>query len=427
VSGIEGRGPDGRLPDAQLEDFPSLRVFGERLATERSARRARWRARGTALPRGATFGSVGVLALIVTGTAAAGLTVLTGSPIPEPLRSDDTVTVWPTEADVRVAAVRSPDPEGGPSWGVRIGSADGGLVCAGPGQVQGERFGIVGVDGRFRVLPAQLAGGCVTAPTPGHPIVAARAVAGDRRTSYGQPLDGTTVLYGLGGDRLRSAVVRTPDGRVLRPRVGSDGVFVLALRGLPDQTQPVVDLTWRGGERRRVDLRRLATVPDPDGGSPWTVSGTDAVAVARPRTGSRRPTAAPPTGPPCFSIISAAAGGAPRLCGTVTGRAWTLRPRAAPGRTVDLRTTDRWAGPSRTLVMVRSAPGDTPVVTAARRSWPVRWAGSFGGRSRVDERDIGWVAVLPRTIDPSVVRVRAEDGGPAVPTGHAVIGRGGER
>lgn len=400
---------DGFRGEPRLEDFPSLQVFGTALATTRTDRRARRRGLARSLPRGLTFGSVGVAGLIVTGTAAAGLTALTGSPIPAPLRSDDTVTVLPEVGGATVAGSRAADPAGGPPWAVRVGSADGGLVCAGVGQVRAGRFGIVGVDARFRELPDVVGAGCVSAPTPRQPIVAARAVAGDRRDAYGAPESGTTVLYGLGGSRLRTAVVRMPDGRVLRPRVGSGGVFVMALRGLPEQTQPVVDLAWRDGERRRVDLRRLSTVPDPQGRAPWNVSGTDQVTVAT-RAGKSRP--APPRGPgpSCFSVLSRT-GGAPSVCGTAGRGSWALRTRGAPSPREGQAGSDRWSGPARTLVLVRAAPGSTPVVRAAGRVWPVRWAGSFGTARRFDRRDVGWVAVLPATIAADAVRVQATSGG----------------
>ena len=370
-----------------------------------------------------TFGSVGVAVLVVTGTAAAGLTALTGSPIPAPLRSDDTVTVWPTDGASQLAAVRSADPAGGPAWGVRVGKADGGLVCAGVGQVQGDALGIVGRDGRFRALPEQLGGGCVTAPTPGNPIVTTRAVAGDRRDVYGAPLDGTTVLYGVGGDRLRRVVVRTPDGRARPLKADGDGVFVLALRGLPEQAQPVVDLTWDGGRRRRVDLRRLSNVPDPEGGAAWTVSGSDQVATTA--TAGRR--AAPRIGPACFTVVSRA-GGVPRLCGTHPGgaRGCCARARRPPAGRV--RAALAVVRPEPTVVAVRVAPGRTPVVTAGGRAWPVRWAGSFGTGRRFDRRDVGWVAVLPARIAPEAVRVQDRDGGAPVPVARATYGRlGGGR
>ncbi|MEV4420461.1 hypothetical protein AB0L40_10870 [Patulibacter sp. NPDC049589] len=415
-------GPGGEPEEPTLDDFPSLGAFGAVLATERTAARARRRSLAGAVPRGVTLGSVGVAVLVVTGTAAAGLTALTGSPIPAPLRSDDTVTVWPTDGASQLATVRAADPEGGPAWGVRIGKADGGLVCAGVGQVQGDALGIVGRDGRFRALPEQLGGGCVSAPTPGHPIVATRAVAGDRRDPYGVALDGTTVLYGVGGDRLRRVVVRTPDGRARPLKADRDGVFVLALRGLPEQAQPVVDLTWAGGQRRRVDLRRLSNVPDPEGGAPWTVSGSDQVMTTARRGDRRSPSRPARVGPACFSVLSRD-GGFARLCGSRQRGAWVIRPAGTPVPRADSsRSTRRWAGPSRTVVAVRAAPGAAPVVTAAGRAWPVRWAGSFGDAHRSVHRDVGWVAVLPARIAPDGVRVR--DGGRSVPTAPATLGGG---
>jgi hypothetical protein len=381
-------------------------VFGIRLATEESDRRAR---RHRRLPRGITFGSAGLVALVVTGTAAAGLTALTGSPIPAPLRADDTVTIWPRVGASRIAAPRSPDPDGGPPWAVRVGTASGGQVCAGAGQVRAGVFGIVGQDDRFRALPEDAGGGCVSAPVPGRPIVAARAVAGDLRAIDGLPTTGTTVLFGAGGGSLRSVLVRTPDGRVRRPALTDDGVFVLAMRGLPSQTQPVVDLAWDGGRRRRIDMRQDQTVPDPQGGGPWAIEASDQRVQAVQR-GEGPPPPQPPPGPACFSVRSPE-GGSSGICGTTSRGAWTVRPRSAQRRgTTPLTARFAWSGPSRTIVVVRVGPGPAPDVTADGRAWPVRWAGSFGSRSRFDERDLGWVAVLPPRVDPDDVRVRDSEG-----------------
>lgn len=397
-----------RRPQPGLHDFPSLRTFGERLAAPDVARRTRpgGALRGRGLPRGLTFGSAGVAALVVCGSAAAGLTALTGSPIPAPLRADDTVTVWPRDGESRVAAARAPDPDGGPAWGVRVGGADGGLVCAAPGQVRGAAFGIVGRDGRFRELPEQLGGGCVSAPEPGRPIVAARAVAGDAVGPIGLPTRGTTVVYGLGGPELRGVVVRPAVGPVHRLRPTTDGAFVVALRGLPPAVQPVVDLEWRDGTRRRVDLRQLQTAPDPQGGAGWALSTTDAVQVAR-RPGAPAPPE-PRRGAACFTVL-AAGQGAPWVCGGRGRGAWAIRPAARPRRP-ETQRAPRWSGASRTLVLVRSGPGRPPVVRGGGRAWPVRWAGVLGPGRRLERSDQGWVAVLPASVDPRDVRVRDADG-----------------
>ncbi|MEN0015365.1 MAG: hypothetical protein AAGC46_18495, partial [Solirubrobacteraceae bacterium] len=81
------------------------------------SRRAPWRATGLSV----------VLALAVgTGSAAAALTAFTGHPIPQ---STDTVTVRPAAGTTHVSTVRAVDPDGGPPWGLRIGTAPGGLQC----------------------------------------------------------------------------------------------------------------------------------------------------------------------------------------------------------------------------------------------------------------------------------------------------------
>jgi hypothetical protein len=410
---------NGPVRDPRLEDFPSLEAFGSELVAGASAGRSR--RLGRSIPHGVTLGSFLVAGVVATGAAAAGLTALTGSPIPAPLRADDTVTVWPRDGVSRVAPVRAADPAGGPPWAVRVGGAEGGLVCAAPGQVRGGAFGIVGRDDRFRELPAQVGGGCVSAPSAGRPIVAARAVAGDARGSAGLPTTGTTVVYGLAGPAARSVVVRPAIGPARPLELSHDGAFVVALRGLPDQTQPVVDLEWRDGARRRVDMRQAQTVPDPRGGASWAVSATDDIALdGRQYSAADRSAAARRSGPSCFTVI-ARGQGAPWICGSAGRGAWTLRPASRPRRP-DERASSRWDGPSRTVVLVRTAPGRTPVVRGAGRAWPVRWAGSFGPNRRFDHRDLGWVAVLPPDVAPGNVLVEDRDaGGRAVPVARAVL------
>jgi hypothetical protein len=50
---------------------------------------------------------------------------------------------------VRVLALRVADPDGGPSWGLRIDRTTRGLICVQPGRVQSGEVGVLGIDGAF--------------------------------------------------------------------------------------------------------------------------------------------------------------------------------------------------------------------------------------------------------------------------------------
>lgn len=118
-------------------------------------------------------------ALAVAGTAFAATGLLrTGAPVPS-AGIHGMPGFLGTPGRAHLMAVRVPDPDGGPSWGLSVvdvtrpGSAPGGarparLFCARVGRVQDGRLGVVGRDGvfhddgRFHPLPldASQSGGC---------------------------------------------------------------------------------------------------------------------------------------------------------------------------------------------------------------------------------------------------------------------------
>lgn len=185
--------------------------------------RAPWRATGL---------SVVIALLVGTGTAAASLTALTG----DPLGRTPKVDIEPTASTVRIADARSPDPDGGPAWAVRLGRADAGLVCVAVGQVQDGRLGLVGLDGVFRPDRPRGADDCAVAPLPENVVVQGRTYVGHTRATA------VSVIYGVAGPDIDRVYVEYPDvpiaAGVTKIRIEADRTFVLAQRGTLSQRSP---------------------------------------------------------------------------------------------------------------------------------------------------------------------------------------------
>lgn len=293
--GDAGLHEDGTVAQRRLDDRLRMSLGGGRPS-------GRWSrvlvAIGAALATLATF----------TATAAVALTAATGSPVPDFARGD-TANVFPSAGSTRITDVRAPDPTGGPPWAVRVGGSDGGLVCVGVGQVQGETFGIRGNDGTFRAVPPFGNDQCGPAPRVGSPLVQLRGFGGpDAR----RPAGATSVVSGAGGEHLRSVRVSIAGGEPRSVTVGDGGTFVLAVPGWPEGAAPKVDLAWDDGTRRTVRLGRSVSVPDPEGRVGWSVNrsfrgpaGCAAVALLR------------------VSDAGGGVGGA-RVCGSLHGPVATL-------------------------------------------------------------------------------------------------------
>ena len=101
--------------------------------------------------------------LVVTAGSAAGGTLLAlrGSVIPAPQAVPPEQT--PAPGSARVAALRAADPQRGVlPWTVRVARSEtGGLLCSTVGQVAPDgRFGLVGLDGRFRTIDDGVSDSC---------------------------------------------------------------------------------------------------------------------------------------------------------------------------------------------------------------------------------------------------------------------------
>ena len=190
----------------------------------RGSRWSRW--------HGGGFLSISLAALVATGAAAATLTAVTGNP----LGRVESTAVAPMGGTEHIARVTARDPDGGPPWTVRIGSADAGLVCLNVGQLQRGAFGIRGLDGVFRTSAVGGADQCAVAPN-------GRAMLANARTFVGRGEGGSTsVVYGIAGPDVRELRVVYPDGAAKALPVDRGGAFVVARRGTITHTAP--SLQW---------------------------------------------------------------------------------------------------------------------------------------------------------------------------------------
>lgn len=92
----------------------------------------------------------GVLLASATIALAAGGVFLTGAPVHSQAPQNPGVgNGVPARGASRLLALRVPDPEGGPPWGVRIVSTTRGETCLQVGRLQNGQLGELGVDGAF--------------------------------------------------------------------------------------------------------------------------------------------------------------------------------------------------------------------------------------------------------------------------------------
>ncbi|MCW2990811.1 MAG: hypothetical protein JWM73_1405, partial [Solirubrobacterales bacterium] len=141
-----------------LDGFPTLQALGAEFARIADAERAGLAVRRR--PRRSLLLGIAI-ALGLAGSAAAGtLLLLRGSVIPAPQKIDVGAVQFVVPDSIRLADQRAADPDGGAPWGLQLSRSETGLVCSTVGQVVGERFGLVGLDGRFRVYEPGVVDGC---------------------------------------------------------------------------------------------------------------------------------------------------------------------------------------------------------------------------------------------------------------------------
>jgi hypothetical protein len=214
------------------------------------------------LPAAAAF------VLLGGGAAAGTLLALRGSVIPGPSPQNVQPQMKPLVSTVHVEPLRAKDPAGGAPWGVRIARSETGLVCTTAGQVVGDRFGIIGLDGRFRELAPTFVDGC------GQEKTGRTSLAG-ARVFYSRNLSKVrTVIDGIAGPTLVSAVLEQDFKPPRKLAVSSDGAFVGVFAGYPEDVGAQLVLHFRDGHSETHAMGRSPfVVPDPAGGRAWHAQG----------------------------------------------------------------------------------------------------------------------------------------------------------
>lgn len=216
------------------------------------------KARRGRAPWAATTLSVILALLVGSATAAASLTALTG----DPLGRAPKIAIEPTPATVRITDARAPDPDGGAPWGVRLGSAERGLVCVAAGQIQGAQIGLVGLDGVFRANRPTAADDCAVAP-PRERLLA------QSRTYLAQAEGASvSVVYGVAGRGVRRLLLFLPDGAARDVSIDADRTFIVALPGTLRAASP--HLRWFGTRRTHENGRVYSSIGGIDYGRRWT-------------------------------------------------------------------------------------------------------------------------------------------------------------
>lgn len=245
----------------ELRAFPSLIALGDELERAGAGMETAGRSRGSLRGRALALAIAG--GLVLAASAAAGtLLVLRGSVIPAP----DERVVGPAQSPIpgsgKVQPFRAPDPGGAPPWTVRVSRSKTGLTCTTVGQVRGGRFGLVGLDGRFRTVAEGVVDGCGQI-RPGEPLIGARVFDASRRSNV------RTVVAGDAGPTLRDIVV-VAGGRSHEVARAADGSFAVALRGYPEDLGLAVTLRFANGTVRRYPFGRSSfVVADPLGKAAW--------------------------------------------------------------------------------------------------------------------------------------------------------------
>ncbi|MBO9534228.1 MAG: hypothetical protein J7513_14750 [Solirubrobacteraceae bacterium] len=235
------------MPDALFDDLPILGELGATLtaAMARAEATAGSSATAAAPPRRwrRPYGWLGtflVLGLVGTTAAAGTLTVLRGSPIPGPKAEDTQPSMVQRSDSQHVLGLRANDPAAGHlPFAIRVGESEQGDICATVGQVDGDDFGIVGEDGRFRQLPAGIVDSC------GRATGTDVAVAGARVLDAKRYEDVRTVIYGAGADDLKRAEILVR-GKAIPLKI-EDGAFVGVVPNYPEDIG--LQLRLRIGDR----------------------------------------------------------------------------------------------------------------------------------------------------------------------------------
>ena len=336
---------------------------------------------------------IGLLALLGLAAAAAAATLIIGrgAPIPAARSGDVPLELRPVAGSARLNGLDVADPDGGPIWDVRTSRSRTGAVCTTVGQVLDGQLGLLGLDRRFRALPAGAADTCSTPQRRGATLAGARAFRG------GGQLSALTVVNGVAAPAVRRAIV-VAGGRSVRMRLGPGHAFLAVFRGLPEQLRPRVVLTDGAGDRTTLRFadRGEFIAADPSGGAPWALEysvGADGLrCVAAQR--QRGPDSPLPIASGAFNISPSSV---PPRCAP-KARAFVAIRRFVP-RDQRIGRSFWWGlNPARTVVWGAVSSGTRSVVLSG--------AGA-PQRITVDARRGGFLAVLSGHVDPRALHVSA--------------------
>jgi hypothetical protein len=234
---------------ARRDELPSIDAFGQRLVARARVPRRRLRTVAVgiavALPLAATSGAATAVVLRETVVQP-----------PDPASVPDEQT--PLAGTAVVSSLRAADPGNELPWTIRVAKSKTGFTCTTVGQVEGSAFGLTGLDGVFRRLPAEFSDACGQGGT----LTGARIVAGDRLEEV------RSIVYGV-APGLRTATLTTATARRALA-VGPGGTFVAALRGYPEDHTAGVTLTF-ANRTERHNFGADGTIPDPGGAQAWAV------------------------------------------------------------------------------------------------------------------------------------------------------------
>ncbi|HEV3034232.1 MAG TPA: hypothetical protein VGX72_05530 [Solirubrobacteraceae bacterium] len=210
-----------------------------------------------------------VLTLLLAGVAAAALLITQGTSLPAPNARDLQSSGVPLPASARLAGLDALDPDPAePPWDIRLSRTRAGETCTAVGQVLGGQFGIVGLDHVFRALPLGGVDACGVDAPDGPVLAGARVFVGSSTQAA------RTIVNGVAGAGARSVTVYGPEGaRALR--LGPRGSFIAVYSGYVEEVRPRVVVVTRDGRSHSIAFAQSSAfeVADPDGGSPWEISG----------------------------------------------------------------------------------------------------------------------------------------------------------
>jgi hypothetical protein len=200
---------------------------------------------------------VAVLVLGATAGAVAASGILSGAPVPAFHFTPTEDAGVPKPASVRLLKISTPDPAGGPRWGLRAMTTTRGLGCLQYGRLVDGRLGVLGQDGafhndgRFHALPPGVFQfwGCTPLDGNGRSYFAAYVdgipasgyqactPAGARRTPTQPPscpaADERALYYGALGAQATSITYTIGGHTHTTPTTGPDGAYLIVTQATP--------------------------------------------------------------------------------------------------------------------------------------------------------------------------------------------------